>query len=121
MLNPDGFDYRDRLERLLVQMGKKDPLRDNVLLAEAKLVADEQLRAEKLAELHKQYQATDGGMGALYELGLLRIGMWQDESNLEKKEYLGTAKATLMSCIDLYPEGFCAEQVRKILNELLAN
>lgn len=55
MLNPHGFDYRDRLERLLEQMGKKDPLRDNVFLAEAKLVADEQLRAEKLAELHKQY------------------------------------------------------------------
>jgi hypothetical protein len=25
-------------------------------------------------------------MGALYDLGLLRIGMWQDESNLEKEE-----------------------------------
>jgi hypothetical protein len=49
MLNPDGFDYRASLERLLVQIGKKDPLRDNVLLA------DEQLRAEKLAEPHKQY------------------------------------------------------------------
>lgn len=61
-------------------------------------------------------------MRALYELRLLRIRMRQDESNLgKKKEYLGAAKATLMSFIDLYPEGICTEQVRKILNELPAN
>jgi hypothetical protein len=124
MLNPHASDYSRYLNELLGQMGKKDPLRDNVLLAQAKLVADEQLRAEKLGELHAKLPNSDGGMQALYELALLKISMWrqQEESNVEqKKEYLADARATLTSFIDLYPDSFCAEQVRKNLDDLPAN
>jgi len=92
--------------------------------SKAKLVPDEQLRAEKLGEIHKQYGQTDAGTMALYELGLLKISLWrqQPESNAElKKKYLEEAKATLMSFISSYPDNFCAEQVKKNLEDLPTN
>jgi len=121
MLNPHSPDYAGQLTELLERMGRDDPLRDNVVLAQAKLIADEQLRAEKLAELHKKYQDTDGGMQALYELGLLKIHFWrqQDESNADKRKQLLTeARATLMSLVSLYPDSFYSEQVKKNLADL---
>jgi len=122
MLNPHAFDYEQHLDGLLGEMVDNDPLRDNILLAKTKLVADEQLRAEKLNELHKKFADNDGGMQALYELGLLKISLYQNEPNLEqKKENLADARATLTRFISLYPDSFCAEQVKKILNNLPAN
>jgi len=121
MLNPHSQVYSGHLEGMLKQTGEKDPLRDNILLAKAKLVADEQLRAEQLTQLHRDFQNTDGGMEALYELGLLKRRQWsqQDSSNLEqKKKYLSEARATLTSFISLYPQSFYAEQVQKILDDL---
>lgn len=119
MLNPHASDYSWELDRLLEQLDKKDPLRDNILLAQTKLIADRQLRAEQLSQLHKKFQDTDGGMRALYELGLLKVGMYQDESSLEqKKRYLADARATLTSLISLYPDSICTEQTKKILDGL---
>jgi len=107
---------------LLGEMVDNDPLRDNILLAKTKLVADEQLRAEKLNELHKRFADNDGGMQALYELGLLKISLYQNEPNLEqKKENLADARTTLTRFISLYPDSFCAERVKKILNNLPTN
>ncbi len=82
---------------------------------------DEQLRAEQLSGLHKEFQDTDGGMQALYELGLLKRRQWsqQDDSNLElKTKLLGETRAILTSFISLYPNSFCAEQVKKNLDDL---
>jgi hypothetical protein len=124
MLNPHASDYARRLGELLEEMGDNDPLRDNILLAQTKLIADEQLRAEKMAQLHKRFQDTDGGMQTLYELGLLKIGLWhqQSESNPEqKRQSLAETRATLTSFIRLYPDSFCAEQVKKNLDDLPAN
>ena len=122
MLNPHALDYPQRLDRLLEQIEEKDRLRDNVLLAQTKFVADEKLRAENLSELHKEFGKTDGGMLALYELGLLKIGLYQDQSNTEqKKKCLVDARATLESFLNLYPESFCAEQVKKNLDGLPSN
>jgi len=121
MLNSHDEDYAGELEELLEQTSGEDPLRDNILLAQVKLIADEHLRAEKLGELHKKFEDKDGGMQALYELGLLKIGLWrqQDESNMEqKKKYLADARATLTSFIGLYPDSFCAEQVKRHLDSL---
>lgn len=119
MLNPHSRRFGRELDELLEQTGDNDPLRDNILLAQIKLVADEQLRAEKLSELHKEFRQTDGGMLALYELGRLKMGFYQGESNLEqKKKYLADARATLTSFINLYPNSFCAEQVRQNLEHL---
>jgi hypothetical protein len=123
MLNPHiGGDYARGLDELLEQMSDSDPLRDNILLAQVKLVADEQLRAEKLAQLHKKFQDTDGGMQALYELVRLKIGLYQSESNPEqKKKYLADARALLTNFISLYPDSFCAEQAKKNLDDLPTN
>lgn len=124
MLNPYAPDYAQHLDGLLEQTEDGDRLADNILLAQAKLVADEQLRAEKLSEIHKEYDQTDGGTMALYELGLLKIRLWRqkDESNLElKKKYLEEARATLTSFINLYPDNFCAGQVKKNLAGLPTN
>lgn len=60
-------------------------------------------------------------MQSLYELGLLKIHFWrqQDESNPEKKkQLLADARATLTSFLSLYPESFCADQVKKNLADL---
>ena len=103
-------------------MEDKDRLRDNILLAQAKLLPDDELRAEKLSQLHKEFGKTDGGMLALYELGLLKIGQYQAEQGPEqKKTYLTDARATLESFIKLYPASFCAEQVKKNLDGLPSN
>jgi hypothetical protein len=121
MLNPHSLDYGRRLSLLLEQTGPKDGLRDNILLAQAKLIADEQQRAEQLGALHKEFQDTDGGMQALYELGLLKRRQWsqQDDSNLElKKKLLGETRALFTSFITLYPNSFYAEQVKKNLEDL---
>jgi len=124
MLNPHAPNYPQHLDGLLEQTEEGDPLHDNILLAQAKLVADEQLRAEKLGKIHKQYNQTDGGTMALYELGLLKISLWrqQPDSNAElKKKYLEDARATLTSFINSYPNHFCAEQVKNNLAGLPAN
>lgn len=123
-LNPHAPDYAQHLDGLFEQTEDGDPLRDNILLAQAKLVADQMLRAEKLSEIHTQYDQTDGGAMALYELGLLKISFWRqlDESNAElKKKYLEEARATLTSFISSYPDHFCAEQVKNNLSSLPAN
>src|SRR4030042_1289563 len=72
MLNPHTSDYAQHLDGLLEQTDNGDQLRDNILLAQAKLVADEQLQAEKLGEIHKEYSQTDAGTKALSELGLFQ-------------------------------------------------
>jgi hypothetical protein len=124
MLNPNNPGYPGELEELLSEMNKNDPLRDNVLLALVKLIPDEQLRAERLAELHKQCQNTDAGCQALYELALLKIHFWrqQNDSNIErKKQYLADAKVVLNNFLKLYPGSFSAEQVKKNLANLPAS
>ena len=123
MLNPHSRRFAQQLDELLEQTDDNNPLRDNILLAKTKLVADEQLRSEQLTKLHKDFQDTDSGMQALYELGLLKISLWrqQDDSNPEqKKGYLTDARATLTSFISLYPDGICTDQVKKNLEDLPA-
>ncbi|MGD0597205.1 MAG: hypothetical protein ABSA64_06745 [Sedimentisphaerales bacterium] len=122
-LNQNSPNYAAQLDELLAEMGKTDPLRDNVLLAQIKLIPDEQHLAEKLAELHAQYQNTDGGMQALYELCLLKIHFWQQQdaaSAEQKKKYLADARATLTAFLRMYPSSFPADQVRKNLASLPA-
>lgn len=119
MLNPHATDYAQGLDKLLEQTSDRGLLCDNILLAQIKLVADEQLRAEKFARLHRDFQGTDGGMQALYELARLKIDLYQSESEPERKrEYLSDARALLTSFISLYPDSFCAEQVKENLSNL---
>jgi hypothetical protein len=122
MLNPYGQDYSKRVNSLLERMDLDDPLRDNVLLAQVKMIADEQRRAEQLSKLHKEFQNTDGGMQALYELALLKIVLWRQSTaggSLEqRKKYLADARATLMGFISLYPKSIYTQQVQKNLDGL---
>ena len=115
MLNPYSPDYDAQLDLLLTQTGEKDGLRDNILLAKAKLIADDQHRAQRLSELSLQYQNTDGGMQALYELTRLNIRLYQRES---KRPNLVSARTMLTSFLSLYPNSFYASQVKKNLDDL---
>ncbi len=115
MLNPHSLDYERQLDALLAQLGEKDPLRDNLLLEKAKLIADDQGRAERLSELSREFQNTDGGMQALYELSRLNLRLYQRES---KKENLLQATNMLTSFLSLYPESFYSPQVKKNLDDL---
>lgn len=120
-LNPHSLDYAGRLDGLLEQTEDKDRLRDNILLAQAKLVADCQVRAERLNEVHENFQNTDGGMMALYELGRLKIDLYQMESDPErKKKHLADARTTLSKFLELYPSSFLASQTKKVLGGLPA-
>jgi len=83
--------------------------------------AETLLGAEKLSELHKEFQQTDGGMQALYELALLKIRLWRQQSEAnpqQKKKYLADARATLMSFISLYPGSIYTGQAQKNLDGL---
>jgi hypothetical protein len=115
LLNPYSLDYEMQLDFLLAQTGEKDGLRDNILLAKAKLIADDQHRAERLSELSRQYQNTDGGMQALYELTRLNIRLYQRES---KRANLVLARDMLTRFLSLYPDSFYAPQVKKNLDDL---
>ncbi len=115
MLNPHSLDYEQQLDALLTQTDEKDGLRDNLLVAKVKRIADNQRRAERLRELSREFQNTDGGMQALYELTLLHIRLYQEEP---KKENLIQARDMLTSFVSLYPNTFYAGQVRKNLDGL---
>jgi hypothetical protein len=115
MLNPYSLDYEPQLDFWLAQTGEKDGLRDNILLAKAKLIADDQHRAERLSELSRQYQNTDGGMQALYELTRLNIRLYQRES---KRANLVQARDMLTHFLSLYPDSFYSPQVKKNLDDL---
>jgi len=115
MLNPHSLDYERRLDVLLTGLAEKDPLRDNLLLEKAKLIADDQHRAERLGELSREFQNTDGGMQALYELCRLNIRLYQREP---RKESLLQATNMLTSFLSLYPKSFYTPQVKKNLEDL---
>ncbi len=118
-LNPHSADYDLKLDELLDQTDPNDPLRDNLLLAQAMRIPDSVRQAQRLAELHTQFKNSDGGIQALYELARLRIKFYQNEQDPERKQqYLLQARASLTNFLKIYPDSFCAAQVRNLLNEL---
>lgn len=120
MLNPHEPRFTLHLDGLLGQLSDDDPLRDNVLLAQTKLIADEHLRAEKLTQLHLDYKGADGAMQALYELAYLKICIWQQNevSPEQKKKDLAGARGALAEFISLYPDSIFTDHAKKILAEL---
>lgn len=120
LLNPYGKDYEANLNNLFQKMQEGDPLRDNVLLAKVMLNTDSQLKAAELKSLSETYANTDGGVRALYELGLLKVSLWkspQAEAE-EKKKYLAEARGILTSFIELYPKSIFSEEARNMLASL---
>jgi len=120
MLNPHRLDYSQRLDILLAETKKNDRLRDNILLAKIMLIPDAQLRGEQLKELSEKYKKTDGGTQALYELGLLNVGLWKDPktSEKEKNKYLSDARKILTDFTSKYPHSIFSEQAQTMLNSL---
>ncbi len=121
MLNPYSMEYGAQLETLLGLTGDEDGLRDNILLAQAKLIPDDQHRAERLSQLNREYQNTDGGMQALYELTRLKIRLYQAEEGDDrekKRRLLVEARDMLSSFMNLYPDSFYVEQVARNLEGL---
>jgi hypothetical protein len=122
-LNPYKIEYGAELQTMVDQTNEDDGLRDNILLARAKLIVDEQLHAETLTELHNKFSGRDGGIEALYELALLRRRIWSqmDQSNLElKKKALIDARDAFEKFIQLYPDSIFAEQAKTNIENLPA-
>jgi hypothetical protein len=120
MLDPHDLGYDQELDVLLAQSDRADGLYDNILLAKAKLILDDQNRGKRLMELNRTYQDTDGGLKALYELTRLKIRLYQQESDSdrEKKKLLTEARDMLAGFLSLYPDSFYAEQVQRNLDNL---
>lgn len=120
LLNPYSRGYAEELDTLLGEMEADDPLMDNILLARLMLISDSQLKASEFKALWERFAKRDGGVAALYELGLLKIKQWKDSETgtAEKKEYLSESRGTLTSFIDMYPQSIFSEQARGLLNSL---
>ena len=119
--NPHSVEYGQQLSALLARCGEQDGLRDNILLAQAKLIPDNQGRSERLSQLNRQYQDTDGGMQALYELARLKIRLYQEQGDGDRdrqKRLLTEARDMLTSFMSLYPNSFYVEQVERNLEAL---
>lgn len=123
VLNPYSRDYLQNLDKLLDGTKENDPLRDNIELAKVMLTVDAQRRAEQLKGLAEKYANVDGGIEALYELGMLNIRLWNevDGDSTSKDEYLANAKAVLGQFIELYPESVFKSNAETTLNSLPAD
>jgi hypothetical protein len=122
ILNPHRRDFSDRLNGLLEETKENDPLRDNLLLAKITLIEDAQLSSEQLKALSEKFADTDGGIRALYELGLLKIVLWKDSqlSQEARESYLAEARAILTSFISLYPNSIFSGEAQIKLDNLPA-
>jgi hypothetical protein len=122
MLNPYGTDYDAKLEAILADMQTDDPLLDNVQLARALLIPDSMLRSQKLSEIASAYAGADGGNQALYELALLKVGIWKDPQAGPdaRKAALSEARAILEGLIRNLPDSLWAEQAKTFLASLPA-
>jgi hypothetical protein len=118
MLDPHDPAYEKQLATLLERTGEKDGLRDNLLLAQAKLTPDEQRRGDRLAEVNRDFPQTDGGQQALYELTRLKIQRYQAQPDKANRD---AAIDMLILFKDSYPGHFNIEQVQENLDALQAS
>jgi hypothetical protein len=119
LLNPYELDYVSQLDLLLKEMQPTDPLMDNVLLAKVMLVTDFQHKATEMKNLAERFGGTDGGIAAMYQLGLLKVNQWKSiDAKEEKRKFLADARAVLTSFIELYPDSIYGEQARNTLGSL---
>ena len=119
MLDDHKMDYPERIEKLLSQMEAGDPLIDNVLLAQTMLEQELDKRAKKLVEITENYQKTDGGIQAGFELGLLNVRLWKDAKDQTlKDQHLKNAKTILTNFIAEYPDSIFSSQAQTVLQGL---
>lgn len=119
LLNPYGIQYARQIEDLLAGTSAEDPLRDNLLVARARLIGDWQMRAAALREIWETYPDRDGGIQALYELGALRLQQWKEmKAEAARAELLAEARSLLNRLIQDYPQSPYAESARRLLAPL---
>ena len=118
ILNPYSIGYEKNLDRLLPQTEKDQSLQDNILLAKAMLITDTTHRSGMLKELSEKFVKTDGGIHAMYELAMLKIGLWKEAQNGKKEAHLSDARAVLTGFIGQYPKSIFSEQARTMLENL---
>ena len=119
-LNPYQQEYAQTLDSILKKTPENDALLDNLLLAKAVLEENEPSRARKLLELNTEYPDTDGGIEALYKLGILNKKLWKSPEIKEENRpgYLQDARNILASFIKKYPDSYLIPDVQNILGEL---
>jgi hypothetical protein len=94
---------------------------DNVLVAKVMLITDSKLKASELKSLSDRFAGTDGGIAALYKLGLLKVTLQKDpHAKGEQQKYRAEARAILTSFIERYPRSIFSEQARIWLDSLPA-
>ena len=119
-LNPYALDYESRLDALIREMPKDDPLIDNVLLAKAMLIAEPHNRAAALSELAETYIGTDAGIRARYETALSLLLVWKDfqPSGEYRRLLLHDIREILTAFIESHPESVYADSARSLLQTL---
>ncbi len=120
ILNPYRRDYVDQLDELLSKTETGDPSRDNLLLARTVLIPDKVQRADALKKLFQEYPRSDGGVRALYELGVLKVGQWKDKQTPpdQRSLYLNEARTILGDFISAFPDSIYGPQARALLESL---
>lgn len=121
-LNPYAMEYSTRLESLLREMGKDDPLRDNVLLARALLTPDARQRAAVLFELADTYQGTDAGIRARFEAAISLLDSWKDPQtdSPQRVALLEDIRTALSGFIAEHPDSIYADSAKMLLETLPA-
>ncbi|NLW84330.1 MAG: hypothetical protein GXY41_08015 [Phycisphaerae bacterium] len=119
-LNPYALDYESRLDGLIREMGKDDPLLDNVKLAKTMLIADPHDRAARLSELAATYQGRDAGIRAAYETAMSLLLVWKDfpPGNEYRRLLLQDIHHILTDFIASYPDSIYVEQAESLLQTL---
>ncbi|MCE5185553.1 MAG: hypothetical protein LLF76_05450 [Planctomycetaceae bacterium] len=120
LLNPYSPDYGARLDELLVEMPPQDGLRDNILLDKAMISDDMNQRLVLLSDLIRQFPQSDGGIRAMYELGLLKIQLWKNPENSKegRDQLLEECRSILAAFSTEHAESPYAEQAKNLLQSL---
>lgn len=119
-LNPYSQDYGLRLDEILAQATPNSGLRDNVLLEKAMLNEDPNQQIALLAEVTRQFPGTDGGIRAMYELGLMKIQLWKNsQHSQEARDALLQECRTILTAFSTdFPDSPYADQARIMLQSL---
>ncbi len=120
-LNPNELNYQEKLNDLLLDAGKNSPLIDNILLTQALIINDQSRKLIHLKEVSDKYPQSDGAVGALYEMGLLRVQLWQqqtDDNKDIKNNYLHKAREILEALVYFHPNHYLSYEAKNILNSL---